>query len=324
MKIAVLGGHGNISAAVIDHLLADGHSVVTLTRGKTPRVAKAKSPLDSIVDVVGDRYDRASLERLVADHQPDGVVDMLCFSANDARLALDVLPPSVHYILISTVCVYGTEPETLPVPESHPLAAVTDYGRNKAEAEAVVAEAARLGRPITIVRPSTTFGPRQGLLRQVGEGFGWLERIRRGLPIIEASDGLALHQFMHVDDAGRAIAALATRGPADGRAWNLVGPVTTWHAFHRVAMDVVGVEVALVSRSYEELRAAEIPGFSLFEEIFRHHGFFDGTALYEALPEVAPQIPLRDAVARVYADLLDQGRIPSDADDSWEERLLQR
>jgi hypothetical protein len=34
--------------------------------------------------------------------------------------------------------------------------------------------------PVTIIKPSSTYGPQMGLLRQVAWEFSWIDRVRKG------------------------------------------------------------------------------------------------------------------------------------------------
>ena len=74
---------------------------------------------------------------------------------------------------------------------------------------------------VTILKPSTTYGPMQGMLRHIAWEFSWIDRIRQGKPIAVCGQGDALHQHLHVEDAARGFA----QGPGSGAApWTDVQP----------------------------------------------------------------------------------------------------
>src|SRR4029453_26681 len=83
----------------------------------------------------------------------------------------------------------------------------TPYGQHKAAADATVLEAsARTGFPVTILKPSTTYGPVQGVLGQIPSEFSGIDRTRQGKPLVVCGQGDALHQHLHVEDAARGFA----------------------------------------------------------------------------------------------------------------------
>jgi hypothetical protein len=103
------------------------------------------------------------------------------------------------------VCTYGIQYDYFPSDETHPLRPITDYGCNKAGADNVFLEAYyREKFPVVIMKPSTTYGPVQGMVRQVCWDFSWIDRVNKGKPILVCGDGNALHQYLHVDDAAKA------------------------------------------------------------------------------------------------------------------------
>jgi UDP-glucose 4-epimerase len=66
-----------------------------------------------------------------------------------------------RFIQTSTSEVYGT-PETLPITESHPLAAQSPYAASKVAADQLAQAFARsFELPVVVLRPFNTYGPRQ-------------------------------------------------------------------------------------------------------------------------------------------------------------------
>ena len=203
MKVCILGGTGNISTSIVRKLLAEGHDVTIFNRGQ-----HAPTP-EGVRLIQGDRYQRQAFEDRMNAETFDAVIDMICFTAEDARSSLRAFREVGHFVMCSTVCTYGIESDWLPVTEDHPLRPITAYGRHKAAADAVFLQAYyRENFPVTIIKPSTTYGPQQGLIRQISWDYSWMDRIRKGKPILICGDGNALHQFLHVDDAALAFVAI--------------------------------------------------------------------------------------------------------------------
>ena len=131
MKVAVIGGTGNISTSIVRVLLERGHEVICFNRGLSGTLP------GGVRQLTGDRYDRESFERTMQSEHFDGVIDMLCFTAEDAESDIRAFRGVGHFVFCSTTCTYGVDYDWLPVTENHPQRAFTDYGRNKIAAERV-------------------------------------------------------------------------------------------------------------------------------------------------------------------------------------------
>src|SRR4029453_1601588 len=186
----------------------------------------------------GDRRERATFEHTLQAERFDAVIDMLCFTRGDALSSLRPYRNSPHVVQCSTVCTYGITYDWLAVTENNPLPPPPPYGQHKAAADAILLEAsARAGFPVTILKPSTTYGPMQGMLRQIAWEFSWIDRIRQGKPIVVCGEGNALHQHLHVEDAARGFVQVLGKAQCLGQTYNLVSePPITWAAYHRTAM----------------------------------------------------------------------------------------
>jgi nucleoside-diphosphate-sugar epimerase len=219
-------------------LLAQDHAVTCVNRGRRGAVAPG------IRLVRGERRERATFERTLQAERFAAVIDRRCFTRADTLSSLRAYRDVLHVVQCSTVCTYGLTDDGLPVTEDHPLRPITSYGQHKAAADATVLEAsARDGFPVTLLKLSTTYGPMQGMLRQIAWELSWIDHIRQGKPIVVCGQGDALHQHLHVEDAARGCAQVLGKAQCLGQTYNLVGePPITWAAYHRTAMQVWGVK----------------------------------------------------------------------------------
>jgi len=318
MRICIVGGTGNISTSITRLLLEQGHDVTVFNRGQ-----RGQAPA-GVREICGDRQDREAFERNMQAEAFDAAIDMICFTAEDAASSVRAFRGVKHFVQTSTVCTYGIQYDWLPVTEDHPLRPITDYGRNKVAADAVYMEAYyREGFPVTIIKPSSTFGPQWNLLRQVAWEAGWVDRVRKGKPILVCGDGKALHQLLYVDDAALGFAGVLGKDRCIGQTYNLVNRgFTTWADYHRTAMRVIGREVELVGVPLADLVAADVPNVGICRDIFAHNTYYSCEKIMRDVPEFRPQISLEEAIRRVYEVMEREGRIPdSDAED-WEDRLI--
>jgi len=318
MKICVVGGTGNISTSIVRLLLAKGHEVICCNRGGTGELAEGARRM------VCDRKDRPEFERMMQAERFDAAIDMICFNREDAESSLRAFRGVAHFVNCSTVCTYGVDYDWLPVTENHPLRPITAYGRNKVEADGIFLEAyAKENFPVTIIKPSTTYGPKMGLLRQLGRDFSWIDRVRKGKPILVCGDGRALHQFLHVGDAALCFVGVLGRGECLGRVYNMVRRgFVTWEAYHRAAMRVIGREVEMVGVPLADLVALEVPCLSLCREIFSHNTIYSSDALFRDVPEFRPSIDLEEGIRRVLNVMDAEGRIPDSDTLEWEDAIL--
>jgi nucleoside-diphosphate-sugar epimerase len=326
MKIGIVGGTGNISASIVNLALAQGHEVVCVNRGqhKPYGAAHGKPIPDGARLIRVDRQDRARFEQLMQAEKFDAAIDMVCFDAADAASSIRAFRDVGVFVQTSTVCTYGIEYDWFPSTEDHPLRPFTAYGRRKAAADAAYLEAYyRDGFPIVILKPSTTYGPQQGLVRQVAWDFTWLDRIRQGKPILVCGDGNALHQHLHVEDAARAFLGVLDKPACIGQTYNVVGrDYITWADHHRLAMQVLGREVEIVGAPFANLKTAEIPSFDICEEIFAHHVYYSPEKIFRDVPEFRPTISLVAGMAQVIDAWDEHGRIPPAHTNTWEDPII--
>ena len=318
MKICIVGGTGNISTSFIPLLLEKGHEVTLFNRGK-------REPAPTGVNSVQiDRADRAAFELAAQRGKFDAAIDMICFNKDDAQSSLRAFADVGHFVMCSTVCTYGIQYDWLPATEDHPLRPITDYGRNKVAADAVFLEAHyKSGFPVTIIKPSTTYGPKMGMLRQVAWDFSWIDRVRKGLPIVICGDGNALHQFLHVDDAALCFCNVVGRKKCIGQTYNMVNRgFYTWLEYHKIAMKVIGKEVELVGVPFANLEKMNIPNFGICRDIFAHHIYYSAEKLFRDVPEFQPRISLEQGMTQVIEAMDRNGKVPDSSTNTWEDHVI--
>jgi len=225
MRALILGGTGFVGAVLARRLWADGHQVTVVSRGQTPDLL----PRD-ITRLRVDRFDRERLGAALAGRSFDVVYDIhLMNTAADpqgqsCRAVYDLLGERMkHYVLVSTVGVYGYDPYTLPIAETHPLQPVSDFHHHKLAAETVVGECGRrAGIPTTIVRLNRIVGPRDSWVRRVSHLF---ERVLAGAPILVPGSLTTRIDVIYVEDVARALARVPRRlSPELVRVYNVTGP----------------------------------------------------------------------------------------------------
>ena len=315
MKIGIVGGTGNISTSIVRLLVQQGHEVVCFNRGQR------SLPAAGVRVILGDRANPAEFERAMQREKFDAAIDMICFNAEQAQSSLRAFRGVKQFVHCSTVCTYGVHYDITPVPEEHPLRPITDYGRNKVAADAVYRTAyLEEGFPVTILKPSTTYGPQMGMLRQVAWDFGWIDRVRKGKPILVCDGGRARHQFLHVDDAALGFAGVLGKPQCVGQTYNLMRTEhISWADYHQLALQVLGREVPLVSVPLAALAADR---FDICKTIFAYDCVYSPAKLQRDVPEFQPVISLELGMRQVI-EAMDRGnRVPNSDWEDWEDAII--
>jgi nucleoside-diphosphate-sugar epimerase len=286
MRVLVLGGTGLISSAVTRQLIDRGDDVTLFTRASTAPGTTA---------VHGDRADADALRRAWGDGH-DAVIDMLCYTPHDARVALDAFAGAPHYVMCSTVDVYTKPAAYLPVDERHerhPDPAFT-YAHDKARCEEILRAG---GLPLTILRPAATY--LDTAVPSIGSFDLALERLAAGLPVILHGDNR--WSAGHRDDVARAFVA-ATTVPPRGNAYNVTGhEALTFEGYWRCVADALGVEPVFVRIPPEVLGAVAPRAAEWCVRNFRYDNVFDCSAAARDLG-FASTVPWAEGIARGLRD----------------------
>jgi len=318
MRVVVIGGTGNISTSIVRVLLERGHEVTCFNRGLT-------APLpEGVRHIQGDRKDYEDFVAKMRKEQFDGAIDMRCMTMEDAESDVRAFEGVGHFVFCSTTCTYGVDYDWMPVTEDHPQRAFTTYGIRKIAAEKVFLKAFwEKGFPVTILRPSTTYGNKLGLLRQIATEFSWLDRIRKGKPILVSGDGKAIHQFLHVDDAAYGFVGALEHDHCIGQAYNLVrDDYVQFDQYHRTAMEIIGREVPMVGIPLDTLVAIDLPRFQICYDEFAFNDYYSCEKIFRDIPEFRPKISLKEGMTRVLEALDRDGRIPDADTIKWEDDLI--
>jgi dTDP-4-dehydrorhamnose reductase len=180
-KILIVGGDSEIAAATAVHLRASGHEVIATTR-RVERVADDRPVLDlgqpiddwPIPEDIGAACFCAAIARLAdCARDPEGSARVNVIGT--VALADRLLARGIPVLFLSTDKVFdGSRPH---VPADAPPCPVSEYGRQKAAAEAGFGERMRDGAPAAILRLAKIVSPGMDLLRQ------WAANLSGGKPI---------------------------------------------------------------------------------------------------------------------------------------------
>lgn len=189
-------------------------------------------------------------------------------------------------VWLSSIAVYGDQPTLAPIPEAAAANPQSFYGHTKAAGEILLrGYVARYGLPAVALRLSSVFGVR----RQTACGLrAVIEAGLDGRPVTVAAEGSSFRQYIHVDDAARAV-VLALEAPDPAQlVYNVTGGTyLTEAALARMLQDLV-------------------PGLAITEgEPAWNEGHLGPLLIDAARRDLAfePRIALRDGLRDLVAEL---------------------
>lgn len=301
MKVLFIGGTGIISTACTRLALDRGIEVTLLNRGR-----RAATPSEARVLAV-DIEDSAAVAQALAGASFDSVVDWIAFEP--AHIERDIAlfrGRTRQFVFISSASAYQKPATDYLITESTPLAnPYWDYSQQKIACEERLMRAYREeGFPITIVRPSLTYGDTQITLaiNSWTRSYTAVDRMRRGKKVIVPGDGSSLWVITHNTDFAKGLVGLLAREQAIGHAFHITSDeVMCWDQWYRVTAEAAGAEPQLVHIPSDFLAACipEMRGGLLGDKAVSV--VFDNTKIKRLVPDYCATVPFTQGVRRTLA-----------------------
>jgi nucleoside-diphosphate-sugar epimerase len=249
MKILFIGGTGIISSACADLALARGHEVVLLNRSMSRKIPVPEGAIHLQGDV---HTEEARLATLLADHHFDAVVDYIAFTADDIERDLRLFRGRTdQFVFISSASAYQKPVRNYLITEETPLEnPYWEYSRNKIACENRLMQADREeGFPVTIIRPSHTYGPTDIPFGVSSWMHPWtvVDRMKRGQKVIVPGDGTSLWVLTWNADVAKALVGLIGNEKAIGETFQITSDeALSWDQIHLEAYHALGLEPNLI------------------------------------------------------------------------------
>jgi nucleoside-diphosphate-sugar epimerase len=294
-----MGGTGNISSACVQLALERGMEVTLLNRGQRTTAFDGR-----VATITGDRNDPAVLRR-VAEGNYDVVANFIAYTPEQVELDIAALQGHVgQYIYISSASVYQKPPNYHVITESTPLYnPYWEYSRQKIAGEDRLVAAYRAsGFPMTIVRPTYTFGPTWIPCAVGGQGYTVVDRMRRGVPIISHGDGQSLWVMTFHTDFALGFVGLFGRAAAIGEAFHITSDeVLTWDQIYQTIARAAGA-VAKIVHIPSDFIAARVPqwGGTLVGDK-AYSVVFDNSKIKRVVPEFRATVSFAEGIRRAMA-----------------------
>jgi nucleoside-diphosphate-sugar epimerase len=302
MKVLFIGGTGVISTACTELAAARGIELFLFNRGQ-----RAIDLPDGVEVIVGDIKKPDEAAEALQEHTWDAVVNWINFVPGDIERDISLFAGKTRqYIFISSASAYQKPVSHYLINESTPLAnPYWQYSRNKIACEERLMQAYREdGFPITIVRPSLTYGDTLIPLAVNSWGKSWtvVDRMLKGRKIIVPGDGTSLWVTTHNSDFAKGLVGLLGHAQAIGHAFHITSDeVLTWDQHYQIVGRTVGVEPEIVHIPTEFLMAfnpgeeGNLLGDKAWSVVF------DNTKLKTFVPDYVATTTFAQGMARTIA-----------------------
>jgi nucleoside-diphosphate-sugar epimerase len=322
MKVLFIGGTGNISMAVT--LLAAARDIELTLLRRGDRSADLPAGVQSIF---ADITDEAAVEKALDDQHFDAVVDWIAFTPDQIERDIRLFRGRTNqFVFISSASAYQRPVGHYLITESTPLAnPFWQYSRDKIACEERLMMAYREeGFPITIVRPSLTYGDTQIVLavNSWQKSFTAIDRMRRGKKVIVPGDGSSLWCITHNSDFAKGFVGLLGHRQAIGHAFHITSDeVMTWDQFYRITAQAAGVEAKIVHIASDFLGACSPDEIGSLTGDKSSSVVFDNSKIKRFVPEYCATVPFAEGIQRTIEWFdADASRrvIDHEANDQWD------
>ena len=300
MKVLFIGGTGNISTACAALAVERGVELTVLTRGQRP----AAPPVGARV-VRADITDPSGVSRALGDATFDAVVNWIAYEPGDIERDVALWRSRTgQYVFISSAAAYQKPPLQLPITEATPLAnPFWEYARKKIACEERLMRAHHdEALPVTVVRPSLTYGDTWIPTAVGGHGYTVVDRLRTGRPVIVHGDGQSLWTMTHSSDFARGLVGLLGNRRALGEAYHITSDeALTWDRIYATIAAEAGAEPRFVHIPSDFINAcAPNLGPSLIgDKAFS--AVFDNAKIRAAVPDYRADVTFAEGIRRAMA-----------------------
>ncbi|HPF87642.1 MAG TPA: SDR family oxidoreductase [Candidatus Limiplasma sp.] len=327
MKALFIGGTGTISTAISALCVRQGWELYLLNRGNR----SAFVPEGAHV-ITADIYKPDDVAEKLKDMTFDVIADFIAYTKDHVKRDMALFAGKcAQYIFISSASAYQKPLASPIITESTPLAnPYWQYSRDKIACENALMKAYRSsGFPVTIVRPSHTYGDTAVPLGVHGKGgsYSVIERIRQGKPVIIHGDGTSLWTMTHNTDFAKAFCGLMGNIHAIGEAYQITSDESlTWNQIYQTVADALGAQLHPVHIATDVLAALSKEYYGGLLGDKARSVIFDNTKIKRAVPGFAATVRFDQGVRRTLDYVLSHPACqqPDPAFDAWTDTVIAR
>jgi nucleoside-diphosphate-sugar epimerase len=297
LKVLFIGGTGIISTAVSALAIERGIDLTLFNRGKHSEFAPK-----GIKVIKGDVRDKTATAELLKDKRFETIVDWLAFVPKDVEADIEIFKGKVkQYIFISSASAYQKPPAHWLIDESTPLAnPYWKYSGDKiACEEMLMAEYRSSGFPVTIVRPSFTYGDTMipAAINSWAKPWTIVDRMRKGKRIVIHGDGTTLWTMTHNTDFAKGFVGLLGNVQAVGHAFGITSDeVLTWNQIYKAIADAAGAQLnaVYIPSDFISKIGPEYEGILLGDKSWC--AVFDNSKIKRFVPDFVATVPFAQGI----------------------------
>jgi nucleoside-diphosphate-sugar epimerase len=320
MRVLFIGGTGIISTACASLTAAAGHELWLLNRGLS-KLPAAVGP-DRVI--TADATDEVQVRSAIGSREWDVVVQWVGYRPGHVRHDLTTFKDVGQYIFISSASVYEKPPLHWLITEQTARAnPFWQYARDKIACEELLSAAWEQDRfPLTIVRPSLTYGVSQipVVIGSWAKPFTIIDRMRRGAPVIIPGDGTSLWTITHNTDFAKGLVGLFGQTAAIGEDFHITSDESlTWNEIYALVGTAAGAHPRVLHVPSDGLVAADPEELGNLWGDKAYSTVFDNAKLRRVVPDFMATVPFSVGIAGTVA-WFDQDPSRQEVDDDANQR----
>lgn len=304
MKILFIGGTGLISSACSDLAVERGHELFLLNRSSSDKYPANKNATVLQADI---HIDSAHLPALLADQRFDAVVDFIAYTPEDIDRDISLFRDKTdQFVFISSASAYQKPVKKYLLTEEALLEnPYWDYSSNKiACEEKLMNEYRSYGFPVTIIRPSLTYGPTQIPFCAGSWLHPWtvIDRMQRGQKVIIPGDGTSLWVLTWNADFAKGLIGLLGNKKALGEAFHITSDqVLSWDQIYFEAYQALGQTPNVVHISSDLIAAYDEHALGSLIGDKSHSIVFDNSKIRRLVPDYNCEVDWAEGLRRALA-----------------------
>jgi nucleoside-diphosphate-sugar epimerase len=255
---------------------------------------------------IADASDETQVREVLGNRRFDAVLQWTAYVPSQIELDLRLYADSGQYVFISSASAYEKPPVHWLITESTPLRnAFWQYSRDKIACEEVLREAYQAtGFPMTIIRPSLTYGYSQIPLAigSWAKPYTVVDRMRRGAKVLVPGDGTSIWTITHSSDLARGLIPLLGRAEAIGEDFHITSDeALTWNQIYALVGEAAGVEPDFLHVPSDGMVAADpsLLGTLWGDKI--NSSVFDNSKVRSVVPGFRAEVPFAQGIAETLA-----------------------
>lgn len=327
MKILLIGGTGTISGAIAKLLAQRGDDLTLLNRGNRAEDVPAGAKV-----ICCDINNEALVAEKLAGECFDAVCQFVGYKPEHVQRDYRLFAGKTkQYIFISSTAAYQKPVVNYRMTEETAFCnPYWDYAREKAACEEFLMQKYREeGFPVTIVRPSHTYGERSVPLAVRGKKGSWqiLKRMMEGKKVIIHGDGTNLWTLTHNSDFAKGFVGLIGNPVALGEAFHITSDESvTWNQVYQIVADRLNVPLHAYHVSTDFLSAVNPPhdywGSLMGDKA--NSVVFDNTKLKKAVPGFQATVSVAEGIANTVDYVLAHPQCQADDPefDDWCDKVI--